>query len=165
MLVERSQMNMQSVDLHEKMLALALDNDLEPLVSYTQNLLQELSNRDKMRFDEKYVKIILTSVFFNVKIYNIHNELEVKKSETEKGYVDILLSTRPPFPTKFQFVIELKYLKKGEKEKASEVKKAAVEQLKSYLRNDDYLQTLTNLKPYVILFVGNEGSFEAIEKW
>ena len=162
-LLEKAKMEEVSIDLQEKLLALALDNNMQPLVEYTQSLLTELSNRDKVNFSEKYVKIIFTSVFFNVGIYNIHNELEVKKSSTEKGYVDILLATRPPFPTKYQVVIELKYLKKEAAKQANVVKKQAVNQLKAYLKHDDYLQNLKDLKAYVVMFVGNEGQFVEVK--
>lgn len=69
---------------------------------------------------------------------------------------------RPPYEPSYQFVIELKYLKKeaaGEQEK---VQKAAKEQLQQYLNNDAYLQRLTDLKAYVVMFVGNEGTVEEI---
>ncbi len=160
---ERSQLSEHEIDLHEIIAALALENKLQPLIDYTQEILTALSTRDKMNFDEKYLKAIFTSVLFTVGAYTIHNEFEVKKSATDKGYVDILLQKRPPFETKYQFVIELKYLKKAEAAKAEVVKAEAIAQLQRYLRHDAYLQQLEDLKAYLIMFVGNEGQFVEVE--
>ena len=61
------------------------------------------------------------------------------------------------FEPKFQFVIEFKYLKKEFAHKAENVKRQAMQQLKSYLQHEEKLQKLENLKAYVIIFVGNKG--------
>lgn len=150
-------MNVYQTNVHQKIKALALKSDIQPLVKYTEAILTELSSRDKMSFDEKYIKIIFTSAFYTSGVYTIHNEFEVKRAKNEKGYVDILLVTRPPHKPKYQFVIELKYLKKATASKAEKVKKEAVLQLKNYLTHDDYLQKLHELKAYVVIFVGNTG--------
>ncbi|MGB0930176.1 MAG: AAA family ATPase [Chitinophagales bacterium] len=162
-ILERSQVRIDSVDLEDKALALALDNDLQPLIEYTESILIELSNRDKMKFDEKYIKVIFTSIFFTARIYTIRNEVEVKKSAIGKGYVDILLVERPPFPVNYQFVIELKYVKKSDADTANAVTEAAITQLKNYLQHDDYLQSIESLRAYVVVFVGNEGRIEQVE--
>lgn len=91
-------------------------------------------------------------------------EFEVRKSPTDKGYIDVLLQKRPPFETKYQFVMELKYVKKADAAQAETVKKEAVEQLRRYLRHDEYLQKLEDLKAYVVLFVGNEGEFVEVKE-
>ncbi|MCO6487262.1 MAG: AAA family ATPase [Phaeodactylibacter sp.] len=157
--LERSRLPANQVDLHELVSVLALDDEIQPLIAYTQDILTALSTRDKMKFDEKYLKAIFTSILFTVGVYTIHHEFEVKQSPTSKGYVDILLQKRPPFETKYQFVMELKYVKKADAARAEEVKKEAVGQLQRYLQHDDYLQRLEHLKAYVLLFVGNEGEF------
>jgi len=145
-ILERSQLDVANVNTNEKVYSLALDNDIQPLINYIQAVLTELLNRNKMKFDEKYLQIFLTSIFFNTGVYTIRNEVEVKKSPTAKGYVDLLLVKRPPFETNFQFAIELKYVKKKNAKTASKIKKDAIVQLKEYLQNDDYLQKLKELK-------------------
>ena len=156
-LLEKSELDEQGIDVKNKINQLAKYNDFTPLVRFTEEVLQELSVRDKMNFDEKHVKTIFTSAFYISKVYHIHNELEVKKSKTDKGYVDLLLTKRPPFEPKFQFVIEFKYVKKEDAKKAKTVKQQAIKQLQAYLKHDERLQKLENLKAYVIVFVGNEG--------
>ena len=162
--IERSRLPANQIDLHEIIRVLALNNEMRPLIDYTQQILTALSTRDKVKFDEKYIKAIFTSVLFTVGIYTIRHELEVKRSPTDKGYVDILLQKRPPFETKYQFAMELKYVKKADAAQAEAVKKEAVEQLRRYLRYDDYLQKLEDLKAYVVLFVGNEGEFVEVKE-
>ncbi|MEM1122673.1 MAG: AAA family ATPase, partial [Bacteroidota bacterium] len=161
-LLEESSLDNDYVDVHGKIKAMALDNDLSPLVEFTSQVLTELSTRDKRKFDEKYVKAIFTAALFTSGIYTIHHEFEVKKSPTEKGFVDILLVRRPPYDPTYQFVIELKYLKKEAAGQTEKVTTAAVQQLQQYLQHDSYMQQLTDLKAYVVVFVGNEGFLERV---
>ncbi|MEM8523594.1 MAG: AAA family ATPase [Bacteroidota bacterium] len=161
-IAEQSQTTTHQIDLSDKVKALALHNDLKPVIDYTQSILTQLSNRDKRNFGEKYIKIILTSIFFTAGIYHIKHEFEVQKSSTERGYVDVLLLARPPFQVKRQVILEVKYLKRENAHQTEKIKEEATKQLKSYLKSDNYLQQLENLSAYVVLFVGNEGIFEQI---
>ena len=162
LLLERSLLVDEEARLLDKIASLAFDNEPKPLLTYIQSLLQELSLRDKRQFDEKYIKIVFISAFYNSKIYNIHSEYEVQKSPTEKGYIDIYLQQRASFHGTYPFVFELKYLKKEDAAKAPKIKSEAVDQLQAYLQHDPTLQGLENLKAYVVIFVGNEGEFVAV---
>ena len=153
--------DIEGVNIKSKIFELAKNGNIKPLVKYTEAILQELSTRDKQNFNEKHLKTIFTAALYTSKIFHIKNELEVKKSETTKGYLDLLLLKRPPFEPKFQFVIEFKYVRKQDASKAETIKKAAIEQLKAYLKHSDYLKQLEHLKAFVIVFVGNKG--EVIE--
>ncbi|MEM8529148.1 MAG: PD-(D/E)XK nuclease domain-containing protein, partial [Bacteroidota bacterium] len=159
--LEQAGLNDARIDVSEKVSALAKDNDINPLVAYTESLLQELSVRDSIRFDEKHLKTIFTAAFFTSGIYTIHNEWEVKvpiqQGKTGKGFVDLFLQRRQPYATKYQFVIEFKYIKQKEQSKLEAVKAAAIEQLETYLQHDDYLKRLDDLKAYVVVFVGVKG--------
>ncbi len=161
LILERNALADKGIDVNKKIKELAKYGNIKPLVKHTEAILQELSTRDKMGFDEKYIKTIFTATLYLSKIFHIKNEVEVKKSKTEKGYLDLLLLKRPPFEPKFQFVIEFKYVKKQDAQKAKSTKEAAINQLKAYLKHSDYLQQLKDLKAYVIVFVGNKG--EVIE--
>lgn len=162
-MLERTELVDRRIKVERLIATLALENELEPLIQYTQEILQELSVRDKQNFDEKYVKVIFTSAFYNSGIYTIHNELEVKKSATEKGFVDLLLQKRPPYETKYQFLIEFKYVKKEDAAKAASIKAEAIKQLEGYLHHDPFLQELKQLKAYVVVFVGNEGEYVEVK--
>lgn len=161
--MERSQLSAGSLDLHGILTELALHNRVLPLIDYVQDILTQFSTRDKRGFDEKYIKAIFTSVLYTAGAYTIRHEVEVQQSPTDKGYADILLVKRPPFETKYQFIFEFKYLKKSEAARAEEVKRAAEAQLRRYLAHDPYLQKMEELKAYVVVFVGDEGAFWAVE--
>jgi PD-(D/E)XK nuclease superfamily len=91
------------------------------------------------------------------------------KSEPEwqNGYIDILLLKRANATTKYNFAIELKYVKKGDvdkmvqtadgtKEKLTDkVTREARLQLTNYLQTDDAKQ-IPNLKAWLIILVGRQ---------
>ncbi|MEM9850297.1 MAG: AAA family ATPase, partial [Bacteroidota bacterium] len=160
-ILELSQLTQLKRAVDNSVEALAINGDLVPLVEYTEKVLQELAVRDSIRFDEKYLKAIFTAAVFNSGIYIIRNEFEVKvpikAGHTGKGFVDLLLLERQPYPPNFQAVIEFKYLKKKDAKKAESVKQAAIEQLENYLQQDDFLSKLDKLKAFVVVFVGYKG--------
>ena len=102
-------------------------------------------------------------MFYQVGYFNIFSELEVRKSNTEKGRVDLLLTRRAPFHPNHQFVLELKYLNNKQKGQLETVKKQAVTQLKTYLQHDEKLQGLQDLRAYVIVFMVNKAVVEEVE--
>lgn len=157
--LDASDLHKARIDVGNKVDILAQKNKLESLIKITQNILTELSNRDKQQFGEKHIKILFTSLFYQVGYYTIFNELEVKKSETEKGYIDLLLVRRPPFQPNYQFIFELKYLSKKKASKLEETKKEAETQLKEYLQSEKIKELGDDLKAYIVVFVGNKGHF------
>ena len=136
---------------------MAWKNNVQPLIDHTENVLSQLATQDRAHYNELQLKVIFTSIFYQVGFLNIFSELEVRKSKTEKGRVDLLLTRRPPFEPVYQFVFELKYLKKSQAGQLKRVQKEAVGQLKEYLENDDRLKKLDKLKAYVVVFVVNKG--------
>lgn len=84
--------------------------------------------------------------------------------EWENQYPDILFLKRPNIETKYNFILELKYVKKADKNKKepqSEVKKLdkiiedARQQLKDYLKTEN-AHRLVNLKAWLLVLVGRE---------
>ncbi len=157
--LDASDLHKARIDVGNKVDILAQKNKLQSLIAITQNILTELSNRDKQQFDEKHIKLLFTSLFYQVGYYTIFNELEVKKSETEKGCIDLLLVRRPPFQPNYQFIFELKYLAKKKASKLEEIKKEAEIQLREYLQSDKIKELGDDLKAYIVVFVGNKGHF------
>ncbi|MGL5086710.1 MAG: PD-(D/E)XK nuclease domain-containing protein, partial [Clostridium sp.] len=58
----------------------------EQLIYIVEKTLNKLSNRDYIKFDEKYVKLIFLTYCFLSKLYLVKSEYEV-----EDGYIDIAL--------------------------------------------------------------------------
>lgn len=151
-----------TIDLTNKVKALAQYNDIQPLMTLTQNIISQLAIEDKAHFNEVSLKTLFASFLFQVGYFNIFSELQVRKSSTEKGKVDLLLTRRPPFKPKYQFVFELKYIQEKQRASFEKIKADAVVQLQKYVRNDDNLKNLDNLKAYLIIFIGHEGRVFAV---
>ncbi|MEZ4713769.1 MAG: PD-(D/E)XK nuclease domain-containing protein [Caldilineaceae bacterium] len=110
----------------------------------------QLSNRDAGGFDEKYVKAIFASLLYSTQIYTIHSEYE-----SDRRYVDLLLTRRPPIDPNFQFAFELKYLKRQDAGRAETATNAALTQMRDYLQHEK-LRALSDLRAWVVVFVGAE---------
>ncbi len=123
---------------------------------------KDLSFRDAKGFDEKHLKMLLIPYLSLSTSHYVKSE-----AEWEKGYIDILLLKRPNTTTKYNFVIELKYIKKGDldkivqntdgtKEKLTEkIVREGRTQLTNYLKSED-AKRIPNLKAWLIILVGRE---------
>ncbi|MEZ4884586.1 MAG: PD-(D/E)XK nuclease domain-containing protein [Chitinophagales bacterium] len=158
--LDDAHLNTSQIDVHRKVVELAKYNNIKPIIELTESVLSKLSvHHDKAAFNETHPKAIFASWFYVARFYNIYSELEVEKKNdnNEKGRIDLLLTRRPPFEADvpYQFIFELKYLKKATPNRLKEVKKEAVEQLQEYLK-DDKIKDLKDLIAYVVIFVGNK---------
>jgi len=134
---------------------LALGN-VRALTEEAETILQQLSNRDALGFDEKYIKTTLVAIIYQLETYLIHSEYPVGK-----GYADLLLIPDRQYTDFPRFVFELKYLKKKDATKLEEVAAAARTQLLTYLSHPS-LQHMDQLNAWVIVFVGAEA--KVVEK-
>ncbi|MCO6478368.1 MAG: AAA family ATPase [Phaeodactylibacter sp.] len=150
LLQEWSELTPQPVDIRNAVLSLAKHNKPEPLLGLVSKTLKEISNRDWVRFDEKYIKLILVSYLYITQLFYI-------KSEYESGqkFVDLLLLRRPPFPTPHQFAFELKYLKKEDAPRLPDKIQEGRHQLSTYLQKGE-LKEKEGLKAWLIIFSGTD---------
>ncbi len=155
-LKEQNSLNFEVGDVRQAVRDLAQNNELQPFLQLIENVLQTLSNRDFIQFNEKYIKVLFVAFASLANLYYIQSE-----QEANQKYVDILLLHRPPFFPNYQFAFELKYLKKSEEHQLEKTIQAATTQLETYLASES-LRQLQNLKAYVIVFVGSE--VKAIEE-
>ncbi|MEM1121621.1 MAG: AAA family ATPase, partial [Bacteroidota bacterium] len=142
----------RQLNIWQQVEQLAIHNRPQPVLDLMQEIIAKLATQDRAHFNELTFKAIFTAIFYGVNIYKIYSEREVRKSKTQKGRVDLLLLQRPPFDVPHQFVLELKYLSKKEMGQWETVKQAAIQQLSAYLKHDQDLQQLANLRAYVFLF-------------
>ncbi len=164
--LEESQLNTHQIDVQGKVLELAKYNDMKPVIELTESVLTQLSaHHDRAYFNETHVKAIFTSWFYTAGVYHIFSELEVVKNQKnkQKGRIDLLLTRREPYGEKvpYQFIFELKYLKQSQVGLLEDVEKAAITQLKGYLK-DDKVKNLKDLKAYVVIFVVNKARIIAV---
>ncbi len=87
----------------------AINGDISPFMNIVQTVLKKLSNRDYIKFDEKYVKVIMLTYLIQSKLYYVKSEYEV-----DDGYIDIALLRNPNINPKYQAIFEVKYIKKGD---------------------------------------------------
>lgn len=141
-------------DIEEAITEMALEGNNGSLVSIVEKTLSKLSNRDYIKFDEKYVKLIFLTYCFLSKIYLVKSEYEV-----DNGYIDIALLKQINMEPTYFAIFELKYITKAEYERDGEAvveakKKEAIEQLQKYNTSDE-LKSLPNLKKWAIVFVND----------
>jgi len=134
------------------------EGKIKPFLDYiSQNVIKPLSNRDLIKFDEKYIKIIILAYLTITKQFHI-----ISERETQEGYIDIYLEKDLRAPDiEYEWAIELKYLKESERDKLDEVIQRGREQLKKYIQQRG-LKDKENLKKAVVVFIGKK-DYEMLE--
>ena len=138
--------------LRQSIETMAFDGRIGPYVEYiSENVLKPLSNRDLREFDEKYIKVILFAYLMNSRAYR-----PISERETESGFIDIYLEKDKRIPdVKYEWIIELKYIKKSERSKLAEIKLQGLKQLDVYAASRAF-DGQSNVKKALILFVGKD---------
>ncbi|MCY6355111.1 ATP-binding protein [Clostridium sp. ZS2-4] len=118
--------------LKECIRKMRLNGEIGNFIEFFKEILSELSNRDLIGMDEKGIKMILMTLFGVDGTY-----MTISEDENSNGYIDIMLKKKIQFEsfTKFQWIIELKYLKESEKDKLEEIMLQGLEQLKRYAKS------------------------------
>ena len=125
---------------------LALEGRIDKIVEVLKIYLNNLSNRDMIKFDEKYIKLIFYCIAMNIKAYYTKSEMEVNRN-----YPDILLVPRDRSKDYKAIMVEFKYIKKGEKDKQREAR----EQIERYSEFEE-IKDIKGLRKYTIVVAGNE---------
>ena len=148
-------------DTQQALSDMAITGSYEKFFALIEKLLQSLSNRDYIRFDEKHVKMVFLAYLINANIFWVQSEREVAGG----GYVDIELFIRPNNPnTHHQFAIELKYLKKEQENLLAETMQEAKEQILSYYQKDTLLQSKKMLNLLAVVVVKDKVFCEKVEQ-
>ena len=129
---------------------IATEGKINKITELLHKYLNNLSNRDYERFDEKYVKIIFYSIAMNLSAYRVKSEMEV-----QRRYPDILLIPKESDKGYYSVMLEFKYLKKGEKTKLEEKQKEAKEQIEEY-SNFEEIASIEKLRKYTVVAVNDE---------
>ena len=157
-LKERNQLQYQDSAVRQTIYALAA-GDVQPYFNLVESNLKSLSNRDFQNFNEKYVKMIMLLYAIESRAFYVPTERET----TGGGYIDLEIYIRPNNTSKHaQYIFEIKYIKKGQEKTYETVKKAAIKQLKNYLKTDVFLQNKTDLQAIVVIFIKDTIRWERI---
>ena len=131
---------------------IALEGKIDKMVEILKIYLNNLSNRDLIKFDKKYIKLIFYCIAMNMPLYSVKSEMEVNRN-----YPDILLVPRDKTKGYKAIMVEFKYLKKGETAKLEDKQKEAREQIERYSQFDD-IKDIEGLRKYTIV-VATSGIF------
>ena len=161
---EQTSLSASATDINGMVTKMGQENEVQPFIQLIEQTLQGLSNRDFIRFDEKYIKVLFVGFANLANLYYVKSEQEVGQK-----YVDVLLLHRPPYFPNYQFVFEIKYLKKQDAARRDTVRKEAVDQLKGYLGSDELQEFICRpdrgmetVRAYVVVFVGERA--EVVEE-
>lgn len=132
-----------------------MNGNIEPFVEFLKKILEDLSNRDLIQMDEKHIKMMI------IKLLGVDNTYFVQsEAENNKGYVDILLKRKIQFKdiTKFQYLIELKYIRESERNTLDKVKEEGLKQLKGYEESNLIKEEFESdeLKKVLLIAVGKK---------
>ena len=136
-------------DYTEILREIALEGKIDKIVGLLQQYLQNLSNRDFIKFDEKYIKLIFFCIAMNLKIFRLKSEMEVQRK-----YPDILLIPKDPSKGYQGVMIEFKYLKKEEENKLKEKQEEAKKQIQEYGEMEE-IKELKNIHKYTVVAVND----------
>ena len=146
--------------IQDALVQLSKNNNPRPFLDLIKDLIDKyLSFRDAKSFDEKHLKMLMIPYLSLSASHYVKSE-----EEWQNGYIDVLMLKRPNVQTQFNFLIELKYIKKADentkdKEKKvayiEKVEKEAREQVQKYLQSDN-AKRIPNLKAWLLILVGRE---------
>ena len=151
LLAEKEQLALKEDKVSDAIVKMAFEGNIKPFFNIIQDILTTLSNRDYINFDEKYIKLLIIATSFMADSYYMKSEREV-----QNGYVDILFFERPPNQVNYQYIFELKYLRKSEEKQLEAVTKEASQQLQNYIQNEPSLAKLENLRAVVLVVVKDQ---------
>ena len=129
---------------------IALYGKIDILTDLVKQYLTNLSNRDFIKFDEKYLKLIYYCISMNLKLYRVKSEMEVNRK-----YPDLLLIPKEKQDKYYGVMIEFKYLKKEDKNKLDEKKAEARKQIEEYGSFEE-IASIPKLRKYTVIVVSDE---------
>ena len=154
-LIEPIEPKLEIFEIENSIDQIALNGNLDPFIQLIEQTLEDLSNRDYLNFDEKYVKLIFITYLMLSKLYYVKSEYEANG-----GYIDIAFFSRIDKKEFYEGLIELKYIKKKDYEKkgdqlVAEMVENGKNQLITYSMAKE-LQEKKKLLKWVLVFVGEK---------
>ncbi|MCS6796843.1 MAG: ATP-binding protein, partial [Raineya sp.] len=149
-LQEKANLHYPNNDVQQAVAQMALSGNTEKFFALIEKLLQNLSNRDFIRFDEKHIKMAIVAYLMQANIFDVRSETETIGG----GYLDLRLFIKPNNPFKHhQFLLEIKYLKKEEEHKLPETMQEAKKQVLTYYQKDENLKNKVMLHLLAVVVV------------
>lgn len=152
-----TELRIEENDYNNILEEIAIEGKIDTIVDLLHKYLNNLSNRDFQRFDEKYVKLIVYCIAMNLKLFRVKSEMEVNRN-----YPDLLLVPQDITKGYKSVMIEFKYLKANEKEKLAEKQKEAKEQISRYSEFEE-IKNIEGLSKYTVVAVNDEVYIEKVD--
>ena len=153
-LKDKTQIKIEESMYNEILEEIAIKGEIQKVTELVRKYLKNLSNRDAVKFDEKYIKLIYYCITMNFNLYRVKSEMEV-----ERKYPDLLLI--PKQKEYYAVMIEFKYLKKEDKNKLEEKQNEARKQIEEY-SNFEEIKEISKLRKYTVVAVNDEIYIEEI---
>ncbi len=153
---QKAEFRIDSSTNQEILIQLAMEGRIDKIVEVLRIYLNNLSNRDLIKFDEKYIKLIFYCIAMNIKSYSTKSEMEVNRN-----YPDILLVPRDRTKGYKSIMVEFKYIKKDENAKIEDKQKEAREQIERYSEFED-IKDIEGLRKYTLVVTPNDIYMEEI---
>jgi len=149
---------LRSNEIIDKIATLRYNGNINPFIEYVRQILEKLSNRDLQKFDERYIKAIMFTLLDIDGFYLLQSEAEVRN-----GYADMLLTRSRQYAQyiKFEWLIELKYIKESERKKLNAYRKNGKVQLQEYAQSEDIIKRFQNdnFRKALVCFVGKGDAY------
>jgi hypothetical protein len=149
------EVRVESQQLKDAVRSMRLEGDISFFIDYFSRYLQEISNRDLIQLEEKNIKAVLIVLFHFTGIYGIESEYE-----TSAGYVDLLLVKDKRYEsfTRYEWLMELKYLKEKDRKSLSRCRQDGITQVKAYAGTPQIRRrcAVETLKKVVVTVVGKK---------
>ena len=156
----KANINTDSIDTEAINSELLLEGNISKLLDVLKIFLENLSNRDYCKFDEKYVKVIFYTICRMLGTVYVKSELEVNGR-----YADLLLIPKENIQERYGILIEFKYIKQEDYEKDNELLNKKQEQAKLQLRdymNSNEIKMIPKLRGYSVVVIKDRIEVEEI---
>ena len=138
--------------LNECMYEILKQGKMNKLTNYISEILGYANKRTFIQFDEKYIQLLYFAMLMNYHEVSTYTEYPVNN-----GYIDLMLFRNSEI-SKYNIMIELKYLKKSDYRKNKKLlilkKEEAINQLESYAKDERIPKN--SLKKYIVIFIGEK---------
>ena len=144
------------VAMQEKaLLEMGETGKIATITEHVSDFLQHLSGRTAIKFNEKYIKMSYLQFLFPTNQFFVFDEFPAKQ-----GYTDLTILKAPRSYATYEFLIELKHIKKGKKGETTKTRveekfAEGVRQIAEYMQ-DKRMHGRPNLKKFVVVFAGFE---------
>ena len=124
--------------------------EISGLTELVSEFLSHTSNRNTIQFDEKYIKLAYMMLLSYSEQFSVYDEFP-----SRQGYCDLFIKKASNSAARYEVLIELKYIKKGEttKGKIEAEFSDGIHQAEAYMQ-DTRLAANKDLRVFVVVFSG-----------